>query len=124
MISVTMHTKIQSYNVYDCLLAVQLFVSFILRLFSFVVKMSNVYTLLFSMLISRFFLVAQHCTKNVFYFNHVLGTCSLDDYCLASDQERLHTKFFSTKNAYQARQSHDGQNDFSLDSKKRASLSD
>lgn len=33
--------------------------------------------------------------------------CKINDYCLSLDTERLHTKLFSTKNAYQTEESHD-----------------
>lgn len=49
------------------------------------------------------------------YFNRNLASfvgifdakCKVNDYCLSLDTERLHTKLFSTKNAYHTEKSHD-----------------
>lgn len=41
------------------------------------------------------------------FFNNFDVKCKVNDYCLSLDTERLHTKLFSTKNAYHTEKSYD-----------------
>lgn len=62
---------------------------------------------------------AEDFCRHPLDFKNELKTCHPNDFCLSLDEDRIHTKFFSTKTAYRAERSRDERPDFQIQGKKK-----
>ncbi|XP_031618131.1 multiple inositol polyphosphate phosphatase 1-like [Contarinia nasturtii] len=73
------------------------------------------FVIIFLILAIEILVTAQDFCRHPLYFEDELKTCDQNDFCFSLDEDRIHTKYFSTKTAYRTEKSRDKRHDFEIE---------